>query len=774
VHLKKSAITTIERVSDAFVSLDRHWRYTYMNKKAGEIFGRDPEKMIGKNIWTEFPEAVNLPFYKAYQEAMAKQTYIHLEEYYDPYDQWFENHIYPSPDGLSIYFRNVTEAKKAAQRIEASEKYFRTLIEKSTDAIVMFDRSRKIVYHSPSTERITGYSYDEIHNRFSLIFVDASQKKYFDSLMESIIDTPGGSVKATFQFRHKESHYIWIEGTFTNWLQDPNINAVVFNYHDITDRVEAEEKIKTANRFYHFTSRINEMMILAKDEKTVYTEVCKIAVEVGKFRMAWIGKIDFDKNVIVPISSAGHEKGYITEAKNLRLDDPVVMQGPTATAIRTGVYFYCNDIENDPSMKPWAAQALELDYHASIALPIHKNSRVVGIFHIYSEEKFCFDENEISLLQEATRNISFTLENLENEVVRKNVENQIENEKILSESIINSLPGVFYLYDRSGKFLRWNKNFEAVSGYTASEIGKMHPLDFFKGDERRNVEEKISEVFTSGHADVTAYFVRKDGESIPYYFNGTRVYFNNIEYLIGMGIDITGRVKAENALLERAEEIQKLTGYLQNIREEERTHIAREIHDVIGQQLTAMKMDASWLRKRMPGDDVVVERLGGMISLIDETIKTVRRISSELRPVMLDDLGLVSALEWQASEFQKNTGIRTRFSSSFEDDEALERNVATNIFRVYQEALTNIARHAEATEVNSYLEIKNEILQLTISDNGVGFDPEDVRKKKSLGIVGMKERARMFDGHLVFAPNEPSGSVVVLNIPLKNNVKNYA
>ncbi len=215
IKLKRSAIDTIERVSDAFVSLDNNWRYTYMNKKAGEVFNRNPDEMIGKHIWTEFPEGIGQPFYHAYHQAMREQKYVHLVEYYEPYDLWFENHVYPSPDGLSIYFRDITESKKAEKLLEASEKYYRTLIEKSTDAVVLLDKHSRIIYHSPSTENITGYSYDEIHNKSSFDFTDPEQRPYFDNLVQSIIDAPGSFVKKLFQFRHKTGKYICIEGTYT-------------------------------------------------------------------------------------------------------------------------------------------------------------------------------------------------------------------------------------------------------------------------------------------------------------------------------------------------------------------------------------------------------------------------------------------------------------------------------------------------------------------------------------------------------------------------------
>ena len=458
--LKNSAVTTIERVSDAFVSLDRDWCYTYMNKKAGEIFQKDPGEMIGKHIWTEFPEGVGQPFYHAYHKAMAEQRYIYLEEYYEPYDRYFENHIYPSPDGLSIYFRDVTEARR--------------------------------------------------------------------------------------------------------------------------------------------------------------------------------------------------------------------------------------------------------------------------------------------------------------------VQKQIEKEKTISDGVINSLPGVFYLYDRAGKFQRWNRNFELISGYSSEEIRQKHPLDFFDGVEKTRVAEKVEEVFERGHAEVEARFTNKSGAALPYYFTGTKVVFDKVEFLIGLGIDISQRVEAEEKLKEHNNEIERLTSYLQEVREEERTRISREIHDVIGQQLTAMKMDVSWIRKRIAPE--VEARIQGLISLIDETIKTVRRISTELRPGVLDDLGLIPALEWQAQEFEKNTGIRMAFSCDCKEEE-VHPEVATNTFRIFQEALTNIARHARATQVETHVIKKEETLTLIVTDDGIGFNVDDVKVKRSLGLLGMKERARLFGGALRITPNAPSGTVVTLQIPIEKNVQ---
>jgi PAS domain S-box-containing protein len=352
-----------------------------------------------------------------------------------------------------------------------------------------------------------------------------------------------------------------------------------------------------------------------------------------------------------------------------------------------------------------------------------------------------------------------------NELVKEKTGQWIA-EKNLSEAIINSMPGVFYLCDRNGNYFRWNKNLEMVSGYTTEELKLMHPLDFFRGDEVLRIKEKISQVFDNKGGEITASFFTKDMKKIPYYFNGRRIDFNGVEYLVGVGMDISDRIDIETKLRDRTEEIQKLTAHLEKIQEEERTRIAREIHDELGQQLTCLKMDAAWIAKKIsPEDGLIQQKLSSMISVIDDTVKSVRRISSELRPGILDDLGLIPALEWQSQEFEKRTGIRSVFKS-YVNEFNPSSNISTNIFRVYQETLTNIARHAQATFVETTLEETERNLVLTVRDNGLGIDKAEASVKESFGLIGMRERALLFDGELSIAGKSQKGTIVTLRIPL--------
>jgi PAS domain S-box-containing protein len=342
---------------------------------------------------------------------------------------------------------------------------------------------------------------------------------------------------------------------------------------------------------------------------------------------------------------------------------------------------------------------------------------------------------------------------------------QLVSEKNISADIINALPGIFYLYDRSGKFFRWNKNFETVSGYSGEEIAAMHPLNFFCGEEVKLVENRIADVFRNGEADVRANFYTKQKQNIPYYFNGRKAVFNGEEFLIGMGINIFDQVEAEQKLRDRTAEIQQLTAHMEKIQEEERARISREIHDELGQQLTGLKMDAAWILKKTSKEEKqVLDKISSMMLLIDETVKTVRRISSELRPGILDDLGLLPALEWQSQEFEKRTGIKTSFHSRVPYFNP-ERNLATNIFRVYQEALTNIARHAQANTVETTVEKQDGAIILTVKDDGNGIDTQPSGPKNSLGLIGMRERAMLFNGALIIKSEKQKGTSVILKIP---------
>jgi signal transduction histidine kinase len=236
--------------------------------------------------------------------------------------------------------------------------------------------------------------------------------------------------------------------------------------------------------------------------------------------------------------------------------------------------------------------------------------------------------------------------------------------------------------------------------------------------------------------------------------------------------DITERVRTEAVLHESkrlarlTEQLRELSARLQAVREEERTRISRAIHDELGQTLTGLKMDVAWLQSHLdPPQPDLLAKMQAMSELIDATIQTVRRISTELRPGILD-LGLVATIEWQLQEFQTRTGIESKLISAPEET-TLDEGRSTAVYRIFQEILTNVIRHAQATRIEVKLEETATFLTLRVRDNGRGITQSEMDSPRSIGLLGMQERARLLGGEIQFHGTPGQGTTVTVRLPLE-------
>jgi signal transduction histidine kinase len=221
----------------------------------------------------------------------------------------------------------------------------------------------------------------------------------------------------------------------------------------------------------------------------------------------------------------------------------------------------------------------------------------------------------------------------------------------------------------------------------------------------------------------------------------------------------------ERQLFESHLQLRRLAESLEKSREEERTRIARELHDDLAQQLTAIKMDLGWLLPRLrTAPDEILERLEAMDKLVDSIFAMVRRIGMELRPGVLDDLGLASALEWQAAEFERRSGIAVQLDTSC-DLAPMGRAESTALFRIFQEILTNVARHAGARHVFGSLSVEDGWVRLDVTDDGRGIRLEEIDDPRSLGLLGMRERATLHGGSFRIAPGHGGGTAVSVTLP---------
>lgn len=591
-----------------------------------------------------------------------------------------------------------------AQRIVAeSENRLRTIINSEPQCIKLLDKNGLLLDMNPAgLAMIEADNVDQVKGHTVLGIIDEEYKQLFHQLTEQVFEGQTGVL--LFSITGLKGTKRWLE-THAVPMRNPEgeIIALLGVTADVTDKKHAEEELK-------------------KNEEK-YRTLVEQAIDA-------IALYDAQGNILDANTGSVNLLGYSKEElMKMRLPDILTPE----------------EIQE----KPVRYDVLEKGESTIKKRSMRKKDGSIILTEVRSQQ--LPDGRFLSVIRDLTERIT--------------AEQQIEEGKKISDKLIDSLPGVFYWYDDTGKFLRWNKQFENVTGYSGEEISIMHPTDFFDGEGREHIIERVGKVFEEGSANAEADFISKDGSRRPYYFKAVRIDYDNKPCLLGTGIDVSERKKAEKELKDSFEAIRQLSEHLQNIREEERHHIAREIHDELGQQLTVLKMDISWLNKKIASEDPKVRaRLNELVDMVDNTVKSVRKISSELRPSMLDDLGLQAALEWQAQEFGKRSGIKISLVSET-GELKLPGNIGITLFRIFQESLTNVARHAAATEVKVFFQKVNGRIELTIRDNGKGFVTTGIENKRTLGILGMRERVSIINGEYSIDSIPGKGTTVKVSIP---------
>ena len=303
-------------------------------------------------------------------------------------------------------------------------------------------------------------------------------------------------------------------------------------------------------------------------------------------------------------------------------------------------------------------------------------------------------------------------------------------------------------------------------GYSRQEFLRMSSIDLRpEEDIEKFLNYKPSETNGTRFAGIWRHR-KKNGTVITVDIIAHDLYYQGRNVRLVLSNDVTDTLLAEEQLKQSHEELRQLASHLQDIREEERANMAREIHDELGQQLTGLKMDVSWLSKKLVNrEEPIDDKLKSITGLLNETIVKVRQLATDLRPSILDDVGLVEALEWQSTEFEKRSGIKVEFRA-LELTVTIPANVTIGLFRIFQESLTNVARHAEANLVKASLVQKDKKLELIITDNGKGFDITTIGPKKTLGLLGMKERTLMMGGKYEIVSQPGKGATVRITIPI--------
>lgn len=304
--------------------------------------------------------------------------------------------------------------------------------------------------------------------------------------------------------------------------------------------LDREGELERLSRLYTALSEVTQVIRRVSTRDELFASICRILAERGGFPLAWVGWHEPATRALVPIAQWGDQAG-ILKSMRVNVDERAEALGPSGTAFREGRPFVGRDSLAEPAVFEGAG------LRAAAAFPIREEGRVSGTLSVYASDSSFFRDKELELLADAAEDISQALDELTRDVARGQAEQTLRRERDFSDAVLNSLPGVLYLYDKSGRFLRWNRNFEIATGYTPTEIASMQPGDFFSAASAQTARLQIDEAFDTGESNLEAGLITKSGRITPYQFSGLSTRIDGQACLLGVGIDISERKQAEEA-----------------------------------------------------------------------------------------------------------------------------------------------------------------------------------------------------------------------------------
>ncbi|MCX7562043.1 PAS domain S-box protein [Xanthomonadaceae bacterium XH05] len=444
---------------------------------------------------------------------------------------------------FGVLLANHASLQAAQRKLRASETQLASILDGASDAILTLDAAQNIVQINAAAESLFGCP--------GALVVGRPISRFIRDRLPQPDQGP-----SLLQADHADGSLLQLEVSAAR-VQVFEHAMLTLILRDIGPRLAYEAEIERLNRLYAALSQVNQSIVLATSRDDLFSRVCNALVSHGGFRLAWIGWHPATEPRLQLIASAGDGQSYLSTL-DLDSDSPASIGVPAVQAFRDNEPYVSNDVDADPRVSSWRDQVRSFGIGAAAAIPIQRNGLPCGTLTLYSAEKHCFRSKELDLLREAANDIAFAIDALEAATAYSTALQRAENERRFSDTMLESMPGIVYFYDEAGRFLRWNRNFELVSGYSGDDIAGMHPLDFFSAAERSLVAARMADVFALGEAHVEAAFVSRDGQGTPFFFTGRRVDYEGRSCLVGVGIDISERHRAERALMEINESLEGL------------------------------------------------------------------------------------------------------------------------------------------------------------------------------------------------------------------------
>ncbi len=706
--------TIVNNLPMVLLELDSEGKFVLQEGKALLEAGLEPGQLVGMSFYdtlgsTEVtqPNGEVIDAAEAFRRVMSGKVVVGRTNFAD---RFFDNYFVPvkrdgkKPDGLLGICLDITERVNFEKSYRSTEERFRLIAENTSELISMVSEGRYL-YISPSYEKLFGYTLSEIKNLgpHSLVHPD-------DLHLLKDWQTKG---MLEFRVHNKKGEYLWIEGESFVITGEPEITVGIAR--DVSKRRAAEDALKESEeRYRRIVENANEGILLIDSKQVVTFVNSKLADIVGYKPDELIGR---------PVTEFVFDEDRFRAESYIRDN----IEGSKAK--------FKFRLKHRDRAERWVTVN---------AVPV-------------------FDDKDIY-----TGGLALITDITE----QRTAEAAYHRLNELLRSLINYSPLGVITLDKDGKTELWNPAAERMFGWSSEEV-KGKPVPFVPADK---IEEHLalrSKIMNGGSfTDREVVRLKKDGKKIQISISAAPL-FDSYHQPMGISsflIDVSEKKKSEQEreklfkqITAARNRLKILSSKLISIQETEKRNISRELHDEIGQLLTAIKIDAQRI-KQDPGSPEINSIIDDCTRLVENTISVVRNLSIELRPAILDDLGLAASLRWYVDKFQQRTGIQVKTEINRISD-VLPPDCSITLFRICQEALTNIAKHAEAGYVKVSLYQNKSSVVLTVEDDGIGFDVIKAMKKavkgKSLGLITMQERAELLGGKFTIKSIKGSGTIIM-------------
>ena len=569
--------------------------------------------------------------------------------------------------------------------------------------------------------------------------------------------------------------------------------------HNARLYAEVEKKSQELAALFDVSSAASQSL----DTDLILQEVARRITEIFAFDATRVLLFDDHKENLLVRASYETQKDFSASPKVYAKG-----QGLSGNAAATGEAIIIENIDDDPRYDrlTHAGNAVKIGQKFAASFPIKYNEEILGVINCRGRQPRHLSDHELRLITSMSSQIAIAVHNarLYTEVEKQSRElaalfdvtaaatQSLEMDRVLEE-VIRRISQIFlfdatrfFLFDDqqewlhcrathqvNSRFLTRTPSFKKGQGITG-RVGATGVAIIFADTQANPQYQLLSQAKKAGQRFVAGFPVKYGSETLGVIMcigeQPRRLTNHETDLVTSLSSQIA--IAIANARLyeqtkSQAEQLRNLAAHLDSVLEQERTRISRELHDELGQALTGLKFDVAWINGKLPDSQApLAGRLATMSKSLDDTIQAIRKISTRLRPDILDKLGLRAAIEWQLQEFRQRTGIHYQFHCEPIEIRLSEQH-STALFRILQEALINAARHSHASRVRIALEVENQLVSLRVDDDGDGIEMNKIFDGQSLGILGMRERAASLGGKTTIQRNQAHGTAVIARLPIE-------